>query len=201
MRQLQCVRPLNTTWRYNGSDLWTIETQKRFRVLALCIKRRRSMPQHRASSQMRRAFRMSEGMIDGVRKYDAEHAHLGVRAFCPASGIGLSVAQAENASALAAPDRPSGFHRLAATNIVDKIYGSSAMTAPVSRPEATRFESHEFLMGEALQPGVTQGAAQSNHVRQTAAVAIKPGMKCTTNGRRNVRDPPGALQHRHCACG
>jgi hypothetical protein len=40
MRQLQCVRPLNTTWRYNGSDLWTIETQKRFRVLALCIKRR-----------------------------------------------------------------------------------------------------------------------------------------------------------------
>ena len=41
----------------------------------------------------------------------------------------------------------------------------------------------EFLAGEALALGcdhlVTQGAVQSNHVRQTAAVAAKLGMKCT----------------------
>ncbi|MBN8891126.1 MAG: D-cysteine desulfhydrase [Rhodospirillales bacterium 70-18] len=41
----------------------------------------------------------------------------------------------------------------------------------------------EFLMGEALAMGathiVTQGAVQSNHVRQTAAVAAKLGLKCT----------------------
>ena len=41
----------------------------------------------------------------------------------------------------------------------------------------------EFLMGEALAQGathiVTQGAVQSNHVRQTAAVAAKLGLKCT----------------------
>jgi L-cysteate sulfo-lyase len=41
----------------------------------------------------------------------------------------------------------------------------------------------EFLMGEALAQGathvVTQGAVQSNHVRQTAAVAAKLGLKCS----------------------
>ena len=41
----------------------------------------------------------------------------------------------------------------------------------------------EFLMGEAVARGathiVTQGAVQSNHVRQTAAVANKLGLKCT----------------------
>ncbi len=41
----------------------------------------------------------------------------------------------------------------------------------------------EFLVGEALAQGadhlVTQGAVQSNHVRQTAAVAAKFGLKCT----------------------
>lgn len=41
----------------------------------------------------------------------------------------------------------------------------------------------EFLMGEALAQGathiVTQGAVQSNHVRQTAAVSAKLGLKCT----------------------
>jgi L-cysteate sulfo-lyase len=41
----------------------------------------------------------------------------------------------------------------------------------------------EYLMGEALALGadhlVTQGAVQSNHVRQTAAVARKFGMTCT----------------------
>ena len=40
----------------------------------------------------------------------------------------------------------------------------------------------EFLAGEALAQGadtlVTQGAVQSNHVRQTAAVAARLGMKC-----------------------
>ncbi len=41
----------------------------------------------------------------------------------------------------------------------------------------------EWLAGEAMAQGadhiVTQGAVQSNHVRQTAAVARKLGMKCT----------------------
>ncbi|HYZ62442.1 MAG TPA: D-cysteine desulfhydrase [Acetobacteraceae bacterium] len=41
----------------------------------------------------------------------------------------------------------------------------------------------EFLAGEAVARGadhlVTQGAVQSNHVRQTAAVAAKLGMRCT----------------------
>jgi L-cysteate sulfo-lyase len=41
----------------------------------------------------------------------------------------------------------------------------------------------EWLIGDALRQGathvVTQGAVQSNHVRQTAAVARKFGMKCT----------------------
>lgn len=41
----------------------------------------------------------------------------------------------------------------------------------------------EYLMGEALAQGanhiVTQGAVQSNHVRQTAAVARRFGMACT----------------------
>ena len=41
----------------------------------------------------------------------------------------------------------------------------------------------EFLAGDALAKGadhlVTQGAVQSNHVRQTAAVAAKLGMRCT----------------------
>jgi L-cysteate sulfo-lyase len=41
----------------------------------------------------------------------------------------------------------------------------------------------EYLMGEALEQGathvVTQGAVQSNHVRQTAAVAARLGLKCT----------------------
>lgn len=41
----------------------------------------------------------------------------------------------------------------------------------------------EYLMGEALAQGadhiVTQGAVQSNHVRQTAAVARRFGMTCT----------------------
>jgi len=41
----------------------------------------------------------------------------------------------------------------------------------------------EFLVGEALALGadhlVTQGAVQSNHVRQTAAVAAMHGLKCT----------------------
>lgn len=41
----------------------------------------------------------------------------------------------------------------------------------------------EYLMGEALAQGathiVTQGAVQSNHVRQTAAVCAKLGLTCT----------------------
>ena len=40
----------------------------------------------------------------------------------------------------------------------------------------------EFLLGDAMEQGadtlVTQGAVQSNHVRQTAAAAAAHGMKC-----------------------
>lgn len=40
----------------------------------------------------------------------------------------------------------------------------------------------EFLMGDAIQKGadtiITQGATQSNHARQTAAIAAKMGMAC-----------------------
>lgn len=48
----------------------------------------------------------------------------------------------------------------------------------------------EFLVGEALQQNadmlVTQGAVQSNHVRQTAAAAAKTGLKCHVLLERRV---------------
>ena len=48
----------------------------------------------------------------------------------------------------------------------------------------------EFLVGEALREGadvlVTQGAVQSNHVRQTAAAACRVGMKCHVLLERRV---------------
>lgn len=48
----------------------------------------------------------------------------------------------------------------------------------------------EFLVGEALRENadmlVTQGAVQSNHVRQTAAAACKVGMKCHVLLERRV---------------
>ena len=53
----------------------------------------------------------------------------------------------------------------------------------------------EFLVGDAMQQKadmlVTQGAVQSNHVRQTAAAACKVGMKCHVLLERRVpdRDP------------
>lgn len=53
----------------------------------------------------------------------------------------------------------------------------------------------EFLMGDARAQGadhiVTQGAVQSNHVRQTAAVAAKLGLKCTAvlEHRVETNDP------------
>ena len=50
----------------------------------------------------------------------------------------------------------------------------------------------EFLLGEALAQGadtlVTQGAVQSNHVRQTAAAACKFGLKCHALLERRVAD-------------
>ena len=48
----------------------------------------------------------------------------------------------------------------------------------------------EFLVGQALEQGadtlVTAGAAQSNHCRQTAAAAVKAGLKCelVLNGKK-----------------
>lgn len=48
----------------------------------------------------------------------------------------------------------------------------------------------EFLVGEALSQGadllVTQGAVQSNHVRQTAAAACRHGLKCHALLERRV---------------
>jgi L-cysteate sulfo-lyase len=50
----------------------------------------------------------------------------------------------------------------------------------------------EFLVGEALQQNadmlVTQGAVQSNHVRQTAAAAARHGLKCHALLERRVTD-------------
>jgi len=50
----------------------------------------------------------------------------------------------------------------------------------------------EFLVGDAIQQKadtlVTQGAVQSNHVRQTAAAASKVGMKCHVLLERRVPD-------------
>lgn len=50
----------------------------------------------------------------------------------------------------------------------------------------------EFLVGEAVNQNadmlVTQGAVQSNHVRQTAAAACKVGMKCHALLERRVPD-------------
>ncbi len=50
----------------------------------------------------------------------------------------------------------------------------------------------EFLVGEAMRDKadmlVTQGAVQSNHVRQTAAAACKVGMKCHVLLERRVPD-------------
>jgi L-cysteate sulfo-lyase len=48
----------------------------------------------------------------------------------------------------------------------------------------------EFLLGEALKAGATaiisEGGLQSNHVRQTAAAAVKAGLKCHLVLNRNV---------------
>ena len=56
----------------------------------------------------------------------------------------------------------------------------------------------EFLVGEALQQGadmlVTQGAVQSNHVRQTAAAAAKVGLKCHVLLERRVPDRDAAYE-------
>ena len=50
----------------------------------------------------------------------------------------------------------------------------------------------EFLLADALQQGadmlVTQGAVQSNHVRQTAAAACKFGLDCHALLERRVPD-------------
>ena len=52
----------------------------------------------------------------------------------------------------------------------------------------------EFLLADALQQGadmlVTQGAVQSNHVRQTAAAACKFGLDCHALLERRVPDRP-----------
>lgn len=59
----------------------------------------------------------------------------------------------------------------------------------------------EFLMGDAIAQGadtvITQGATQSNHVRQTAAAACKFGMKCEII----LENRTGLLQRDHRASG
>lgn len=56
----------------------------------------------------------------------------------------------------------------------------------------------EFLVGDALQRGadmlVTQGAIQSNHVRQTAAAACKFGLKCHSVLEHRVPNDSDAYQ-------
>ncbi len=56
----------------------------------------------------------------------------------------------------------------------------------------------EFLVGEALKQGadmlVTQGAVQSNHVRQTAAAACKHGLKCHALLERRVPNRDAAYE-------
>lgn len=51
----------------------------------------------------------------------------------------------------------------------------------------------EFLIAEALEQGadmvITQGAVQSNHVRQTAAAACRHGLDCHALLERRVADP------------
>lgn len=51
----------------------------------------------------------------------------------------------------------------------------------------------DFLIGEALSQNadilVTQGAVQSNHVRQTAAAACRAGLKCHALLERRVQNP------------
>src|SRR5260370_18856239 len=50
----------------------------------------------------------------------------------------------------------------------------------------------EFLIGAALAVGathvITQGATQSNHVRQTAAAAAQDGLRCTALLENRVSD-------------
>lgn len=54
----------------------------------------------------------------------------------------------------------------------------------------------EFLVGEALRQGadtlLTQGAVQSNHVRQTAAAAAFMGLACEAILEERVQDAPAA---------
>ena len=56
----------------------------------------------------------------------------------------------------------------------------------------------EFLVGDAMRQHadmlVTQGAVQSNHVRQTAAAACKFGLKCHALLERRVPDMPDAYE-------
>ncbi len=56
----------------------------------------------------------------------------------------------------------------------------------------------EFLVADALQQGadtlVTQGATQSNHVRQTAAAAHIAGMKCRALLERRVTTMPASYE-------
>ncbi len=57
----------------------------------------------------------------------------------------------------------------------------------------------EFLIGEALAEGadvvVTQGAVQSNHVRQTAAAACRFGLDCHALLERRVPDTDREYEH------
>jgi L-cysteate sulfo-lyase len=57
----------------------------------------------------------------------------------------------------------------------------------------------EFLVAEAVRQGadtlVTQGATQSNHVRQTAAAARRFGMKCQALLERRVTNMDAAYEH------
>jgi len=57
----------------------------------------------------------------------------------------------------------------------------------------------EFLVADALRQGadtlVTQGAVQSNHVRQTIAAAARAGLSCKVLLEKRVADPTEEYQH------
>jgi len=57
----------------------------------------------------------------------------------------------------------------------------------------------EFLIAQALEQGadtvITQGAVQSNHVRQTVAAAARAGLRCEILLEKRVPDPTDEYEH------
>lgn len=73
--------------------------------------------------------------------------------------------------------------------ILDGKFLSNGMTSLPWQWAAINYVSWRFLAADALREGadtlITAGAIQSNHVRQTAAVAAKLGLHCGAAGKSN----------------